>query len=364
MASCLPRALGVLLRVLLGAPHPVSRAQGSMVDVLAAIVETVPPKVSAVSPLGRAIARDLDAIVARAEAKRPADRYGSVEAFAADLRRYLRREPVVARQPSLTYRAALFVRRHVRGVMAAGVVVLVLVGLAALHAQRLAAERDRAQREAARSARVVDLLSSLFTAADPYATPRGEPTVSGVLAAGADQVRRDLADDPALRADMLALLGRVHQRLGRHDAAQTLLMEALALGREASPDGSATVAYALTELGVLLRERGEPEASLPTLEEALAMRRLVLGDRHPDVAITLVELGRTAEDLGDLDRAERAFRDGLVLRPRASPTSGCCCATAATMPPPNRCCGSRSPSAGRCSARSIPTWAPGGTTWG
>src|SRR5262249_10527899 len=146
-------ALGVLLYLLLSGRHPVQDA-GSPAALLKAVLDTEPPPPSAaaVSPaqakLPRALRTDLDPIVAKAMKKSPAERDPAATAMADDVRRVLRRQPITARPDTLRYRAARFVRRHSVGVaLAAGGTVL-LAGLIALHTYRLAAERDRAQREA------------------------------------------------------------------------------------------------------------------------------------------------------------------------------------------------------------------------
>ena len=165
-----------------------------------------------------------------------------------------------------------------------------------------------------RRGRVSALLTNVLTTADPYKTPEGEPTLRAVLERGAAQVRRDLADEPELRAEMLTVIGRVQQRLGRHAEAQPLLEEALVIGRRVTPGGSARLAATLNNLGVLHVERGRPAEAVPLLDEALALRRRWLGARHADVAITQVELGRAYHDLGRLSEAERLFREALALR--------------------------------------------------
>jgi serine/threonine protein kinase len=62
--------------------------------------------------LARRVRGDLDWIVLRALEKEPERRYGSVEAFADDVRRHLRGDPVEAGPPSGIYRARKFVRRY------------------------------------------------------------------------------------------------------------------------------------------------------------------------------------------------------------------------------------------------------------
>ena len=207
-------------------------------------------------------------------------------------------------------------RRHARGVAAAATVVVLLGGLTAFYTNRLATERDRAELEAAKAARVSELLTSLFTSADPYSTPvtRGEPTVRGLLDAGADRVRKELVGQPEVQAEMLTVLGRIYRRLGAYDQAQPLLEQALVVGRPVFGPANVRLAQTLNDLGILLSERGDYKAAGASLEEALNMRRSLLGREHTDVAITLVELGRVYQDQGFNDRAEPLQREALAIR--------------------------------------------------
>ena len=61
---------------------------------------------------------DLDNIVLKSLQKEPQRRYGSVNHFCEDIRRYLDGHPVVARKDTLAYRAGKFTRRHRVGVVA------------------------------------------------------------------------------------------------------------------------------------------------------------------------------------------------------------------------------------------------------
>lgn len=66
--------------------------------------------------LERALRRDLDWLVARAMAKDREERYPSVAALGAELRRFLANEPLLAGPPTTFYRLRKFVRRHRAGV--------------------------------------------------------------------------------------------------------------------------------------------------------------------------------------------------------------------------------------------------------
>src|SRR5205085_11553738 len=60
----------------------------------------------------RHIPADLETILLKAIAKAPEDRYASAGEMAADLRRYLNDQPILARRPSWFDRGRKWLRRH------------------------------------------------------------------------------------------------------------------------------------------------------------------------------------------------------------------------------------------------------------
>src|SRR5439155_25989344 len=143
-------SLGVLLYELLTGTTPFDRQRFARVayDEMRRIIrEEEPPKPSTrFNTLGQEAATvsadrqsdprrlsqlvrgELDWIVMKALEKDRNRRYESASAFAADVQRYLRDEPVEACPPSLGYRLRKLVRRHKGPVLAASLVVLALVG--------------------------------------------------------------------------------------------------------------------------------------------------------------------------------------------------------------------------------------------
>jgi len=141
---------GVLLYVLLTGNHPAGAGPRAPASLVKAILETEPLRPSeivaptqaneenavtnarrrATTPdkLARLLRGDLDTIVAKALKKNPRERYASIKAFADDLRRYLRHEPISARPDTIAYRAGKFVRRHRSSVTAALLAILALIG--------------------------------------------------------------------------------------------------------------------------------------------------------------------------------------------------------------------------------------------
>ena len=271
---------------------------------------------SSTAKLQKMLRGDLDTIILKALKNSPAERYASVTAIAEDLHRYLAHQPISVRGDSALYRLAKFARRNTAGVIATAAMVIVITGLVAFYTAQLATERDRARLEARKATSISELLSGLLTGADPYYdTSQGkEPTVRSILDAGSERIEKELAAQPDVQAEMLTVMGRVYQRLGLHEKAQSLLEKGLAAGRLAFGPEHERVAQSLNELGVLLDERGQYAAAAPLLEQALAMRRKLLGPENKDVAVTLVELGRVYSDLGDDQRAEPLYRESLAIR--------------------------------------------------
>ena len=107
--------LGIVLYELVTGSHPFrSGAEKPPHQTLRIICEEEPPPPSAAarhSWKGR-LRGDFDKIVAKAMEKKPERRYASVEALAADIRRFLAKEPVSAQGDGLGYRAGKFVRRR------------------------------------------------------------------------------------------------------------------------------------------------------------------------------------------------------------------------------------------------------------
>jgi serine/threonine protein kinase/TolB-like protein/Tfp pilus assembly protein PilF len=133
-------ALGVVLYELLCGSRPYRLKPGaSMAQLELAIasarvekpstqlgLEAVDKRATTREKLARRLRGDLDAIVLKAIARQPAERYSSAAALADDLQHYLSGEPVEARPDRFFYRLGKFVLRQRAGVAAstAGVVLV------------------------------------------------------------------------------------------------------------------------------------------------------------------------------------------------------------------------------------------------
>jgi eukaryotic-like serine/threonine-protein kinase len=127
-------SLGALLYEMLSdqKPHRFSTARPTHEELALVMGEQVPPPPSTVASDARTawlLRGDLDAIVQLAMRKEPELRYAKVADLAGDICRHLAREPVVARHPTLGYRAKCLLKRNGSLLVTTAAVVIVLAGV-------------------------------------------------------------------------------------------------------------------------------------------------------------------------------------------------------------------------------------------
>lgn len=189
-------SLGVILYQMLTGKRPYGTPTSTPVEILAAIATREPTRPSLVAPEQRrsGLRGDLDGIILKALAKKPDDRYGSVEQFAEDIRRHREGLPVSAVEGSRLYIARKFVGRHKVAVAAAAVVLMSLIaGLAGTLWQARRAEQQRilAEQRFSDARKLANyLLFPLFESVTPLP--------------GSLPVRANMADQSLLYLDRLA----------------------------------------------------------------------------------------------------------------------------------------------------------------
>ena len=262
---------------------------------------------------------EVDWIVMRALEKDRERRYATPLELAADIRRLLASEPVLAGPPSRLYRARTFVRRHRLAVgLAAAAVLCLVAGLLgttwmALEARRA---RDAAVREAASAEAVSGFLSEVLAAADPLHPRSGAPAkdvrVADILEAAARRLGDDHGEDPAVRARLQSTLGTTAMNLSMFELAESQLRAAWEWRRaNLGADHPATLDSA-HNLAVVASRQGHYDEARELLEPTLAARRRVLGDTDPETLASLSNIGELAVADGDLETAEAAFREVLA----------------------------------------------------
>jgi serine/threonine protein kinase len=198
--------------------------------------------------IDRSIPRELETIVLKAVAKAPEDRYSSAAEMAADLRRFLDEQPILAKRPSLIERMRKWMKRH-PSIVGAAVLLLVFAvvalgtttALVAREQAQTANERARAvlaqeqaereqkravreqERAEARAKEAEERFQLALTAADDIIQvadeeladqPQMESVRKRLLEAALVHYRRLIEyrrDDPATRAQLSATRDRVQQ---------------------------------------------------------------------------------------------------------------------------------------------------------
>lgn len=267
--------------------------------------------------LRRKLAGDLDNIVLMAMRKEPLRRYASVEQFSEDIRRHLDGLPVIARKDTFGYRTGKFVQRHKTAVAATVVMAALVIGFIVttiMQSARVGRERDRAQLERDKAARVSSFMVDLFSVSDPSEAKGNAITAREILDKGADKIRQELKDQPEVQATLMDTIGRVYRSLGLYDRAAPLLDEALRLRRAQLGNDHPDVAATMKTIAGLLKDKGDYEASEKIFGEVLGMRRRQYGAEHADVAVAMDDLATVYYSEGKLEDAENLNREGLAMR--------------------------------------------------
>lgn len=304
---------------------------------------------------------ELAAVIQKACADEPDDRYESARALADDIERYLRDEPLVAAPPGAPARLFKFARRKklVFGSLVAAVVALVtgaVVSTALFFQAEL--ERERAQRHAADLEQVVRFQEDQL--ADIDTTMMGVHLRDGIFAerrtaleeAGREEsnIQRSLreleqqlagvnftnvalqwldtnilegavegiddqfADQPLVRARLLQSVANTKRNLALYERANPLQEKALEIHRRELGREHPRTLSSLSDKGLLLRNQGRLAKAESYARQALEARRRVLGDDHPDTLTSISNLGVLLARQGRLAEAESYYREALEGR--------------------------------------------------
>ena len=162
---------------------------------------------------------DLASIVARCLRSRPQDRYVSVDALSADLKRYLDGRPVAARRQTTAYRLSKFVRRN-WGTIAVAAAVLVVVAAAGTFSYL---RQQQALRQGRRAEQMQTFMTRLLRLSHSGATGKPAATVAEMLQVGAQILPSFISDPADLRAARMNMAESMYDDDDFKDALPILL---------------------------------------------------------------------------------------------------------------------------------------------
>ena len=235
---------------------------------------------------------DLDWIVMKCLEKDRQRRYDTANGLAADLKRHLNNEPVVARPPSPSYKFQKAFRRN-KLVFAAGTAVAsaLIVGLTFSAWQAVRATRAEAQAKAERAEALTEkanaqgalqfIQEDVLSQASPGYQPDRELTVRALLDRIAGRLDRATNRPPLVEASIRQTLGSVYTELGDYPKAIQHFEAALRVQHEHLGETNLDTLRSLNGLATAHWLSGSPSLAEPLTGQGLEASRRALGEKHP-----------------------------------------------------------------------------------
>ena len=310
-------SLGVVFYELLAGQRPYELTR-QWTDAARIIREQEPLPLGAAN---RGCRGDLETIVAKALDKDKERRYASAADLAADMRRVLAHEPILARPAGAIYRGRKFIRRHRALVSAATIVFIVLLSgiiVSLSQAIRARRERDRAVRAEQIAQAVNDFLQDDVLAqagaraqANTKSHPDPDLKVRTALDRAASRVAGRFDSQPAVEAAIRRTIGLAYLDMNVFAEAQQQLEAALELRKHSLGPEDPDTLTSMDELGVLYNLQAKYAAAEALLSQVVASRQRLLGSEHRDTLAAMSDLALAIAYEGDDARAAPIFAEVL-----------------------------------------------------
>lgn len=312
-------SLGAILYELLTGRPPFQA--DTLLETLRMVTDEEPAPPSTVN---RRSDRDLETICLKCLEKDPRRRYGSAEALADDLERWLHHEPIRARRVSLTERLLKYARRRPALAALFTTIFLALVAISVISTTlglRIAASKQavetaaqRAQRESEKNRQTAAFLSRMIGEVWPsVAQGRDTALLKEILKTTTERLR-ELRGQPEVELDLRLTLARAYQGLGLFKEQEIMSREAARLARAHFGERHERVAEALLLQAYALFSEWRREESLAVYDEVLAIRKNLFGDDHPSVAWVYSRMADVHVAYGNRDASEKLWQQALRIQ--------------------------------------------------
>jgi serine/threonine protein kinase/formylglycine-generating enzyme required for sulfatase activity len=238
--------------------------------------------------LNPGVPRDLETVVLKAIARDPAHRYQTAGALAEDLQRFLDGRPITARPVGHLERAVKWVKRNpvvtgaalaVMLALAVGTTVSYLKYLDAQQHKGIAEDREKeARQETDKAKKARDFLVSILALSDAGGH-RGTMTARQILDDAEQRIPKEFADQPELRAELLAAIETVYAKItARAPLAMILQVSGTVQLQSARNPNQRAVPQALLYKGDVLTLAADAQVQLVSLSD-LHQERLKPGTK-------------------------------------------------------------------------------------
>ena len=266
--------------------------------------------------LKKKLSGDLDAIVMKALQQEPSQRYRSPDGLIDDIQKYLDGYPVSAHSDEPSYRVKKFIHRNRVGVAAAALAVLALLigsALALWQARVASNERDIALLEATKADRVSSFLIELFDQSDPALAQGDSLLVQDFLKRGTEKINDELMDQPAIRSELLHVLGRIHQSMGDFDQVVSLLEEDKRIQEEEIQRDDERYFSSLDMLGFAKFKLGQSEEAEEILVNAIDLAASPGSEQQRERGKLLETYSNLLMESGEYELADSLIRESIMI---------------------------------------------------
>ncbi len=332
-------ALGAILFELITGELPI-RMGGSLKEILHWIAEEEP---TLPSKIRKGLDKDIDAILLKPVEKKPDNRYATAGEFAADIKRYLAHEPIIARRVGPVGRSWRWVQRNRALSTAIAVASVTLVAVSTTLILQILSETKRANDEARNAKEQAAIARSSAAEADRQKSKaednlkraqenyrilsnilksavdenQAAVSVDKMLTQASDRLDKTPPSTPQTESDIRATLGETMMRFGLFRRAIANLSRAVEVSEKAGLfEESPESAEVIHNLAAAYWWDGQYDKAESYYVRSLAMRRRLFPGDHRDIALSLTHLAACRLRQGRVPEAKELYTEALDMRRR------------------------------------------------